>query len=111
MATTLLTKPEFIVLREYAIPQSTDSIYTKLNNHHGDQFGKCKITTGGEFKVAKIQILNSDHTNRSTTFAIWAEQGNLKIQNAFEGKTTLRGVAMVLIEADELPAFIQRQIA
>jgi hypothetical protein len=44
MATELLIKPPFKVLSEYPVPLSTKEVYTKLNNHHGDQFGKCKIT-------------------------------------------------------------------
>lgn len=59
MATELRVKPRFDILTEYALPPSAKEIYTKLNNHHGDQFGKCKITAGGPLKVGKIHILAS----------------------------------------------------
>ncbi len=39
MATELLIKPPFEVLSEYPVPLSAKEVYTKLNNHHGDQFG------------------------------------------------------------------------
>jgi hypothetical protein len=114
MATELFGKPEFDILQEYVIPRSAREIYTKLNNHHGDQFGKCKITTAGaKFKIAKIHILAIQGHKELTgkvTLAIWGEQGNLKIRNAHEGKTTLKGISILLVETDELPLYIQQKI-
>jgi hypothetical protein len=113
MATELRIKPPFEVLSEYPVPLSTKEVYTKLNNHHGDQFGKCKITAGSPLKIGKIRLLDfqKQHELRGKiTFAIWSNQGRLKIQNAQEGKTTLKGIAMLLVDADELPPYIQRQL-
>ncbi len=113
MATELLIKPPFEVLSEYPVSLSAKEVYTKLNNHHGDQFGKCKITADSPLKIGKIRILDfqKQHELRGKiTFAIWSKQGRLKIQNAQEGKTTLKGIAMLLVDADELPPSIQRQL-
>lgn len=83
MATELLIKPPFEVLSEYPVPLSAKEVYTKLNNHHGDQFGKCKITAGSQLKIGKIRILDFQKQHElggKITFAIWSKQGRLKIQ-------------------------------
>ena len=109
MAIELLAKPQFDILVEYAVPKSTSQIYTKLNNHHGDQFGKCAITGASPLKVAKIR-LHRPIKERTVTFAIWSERRTLNIWHAQEGKTKLKGLAMLLVDAEELPIYIQRQI-
>jgi hypothetical protein len=43
--------------------------------------------------------------------AIWGTQRSLKIRNAYEGKTTLKGVTMLLVDIDELPLYLQRLIS
>ena len=114
MAIALSTKPKFDTLQEYTIPNSSaNEMYTKLSNHHGDQFGKCKITVGGKLKVAKIRVLTAGKHKEligKITFAIWCDQKGLKIQHAYEGKTTLKDIAMLLVDAEELPLYLQRQI-
>jgi hypothetical protein len=113
MAIGLRIKPPFEVLSEYPVPLSAKEVYTKLNNHHGDQFGKCKITAGSLLQIGKIRILDFQKQHElggKITFAIWPKQGRLKIKNAQEGKTTLKGITMLLVDADELPPYIQRQL-
>lgn len=114
MAQELLSLPKFEVIATYAVAPQANDIYTKLNNHHGDTFGKCRITgPGARYNVARVRILDSqEHPELKgiVTFAIWGAQGALKIKNAHEGKTTLRGIAMLLVEAEELPLYIQKQI-
>lgn len=111
MATTLSTQPEFKILYEYTIPNSITEIYTKLSNHHGDQFGKCRITADGKLRVAKIQItdlVEHQQIKGTITLAIWGSNGPLKVRHAHEGKTILKGVAMLLIDNEELPSFLQK---
>lgn len=113
MAQELFSLPRFEVIATYAIAPQTSEIYTKLNNHHGDAFGKCRITCAGHFQVARIRILDSQEQPEQrgiATFAMWGTQGALKIRNAHEGKTTLRGIAMLLVEVEELPLYLQNQI-
>jgi hypothetical protein len=112
MAVELLAKPQFEVLNKYSLPKSDQGIYTKLNNHHGDQFGKCKIGAK-QLKVGKIRILSLEGHQELTgkiTLAIWGSDATIKIKNAREGKTTLKGIAMLLVETEELPPYIQAQI-
>src|SRR5258708_255976 len=104
MATELRIKPPFEVLSEYPVPLIAMMVI---------QFGKCKITAGSPLKRGKIRILDFQKQHElggKITFAIWSKQGRLKIQNAQEGKTTLKGIAMLLVDADELPPSIQRQL-
>lgn len=113
MAIELASRPEFAILTELVLPPRASEIYTKLNNHHGDQFGKCRITVAGTFRVAKIRIVAHEQQALigKTPFAIWGELGNLKIRHAGQGKDTLRKIAMLLVEAEELPVYLQNQIA
>ena len=114
MAQELFVLPQFEIFSEYVVASGAPEIYSKLNNHHGDAFGKCKITSAGaRYRIARIRILDSsEHPQLQgiTSLAIWGAQGPLKIKHAREGKTTLRGVAMLLVEAEELPLYIQRQL-
>src|SRR5260370_11357970 len=57
MATELRIKPPFEVLSEYPVPLSAKEVYTNMNKHHGDQFGKCKITAGSPLKRGTIRML------------------------------------------------------
>ncbi len=114
MATELSVKPVFDIMHEYAMSSSSSQeIYLKLNNHHGDQFGKCKITGESQLQLAKIRIVTCQEHQEligKVTCAIWSKQRGLKVQHAEEGKTTLNGLAMLLVDTEELPLYIQRQM-
>jgi hypothetical protein len=114
MAIPLTSTPMFEILSEYAIPPHAGEVYTKLLTHHGDRFGKCTITTAGaKFKIAQIRIITfheQQELNGKTLSAIWGELGPLKIRNAHQGKDTLHGITMLLVEAEALPVYLQRQM-